>query len=160
MGPGLRISRVASQTVASSHVHIVHNGGYLDLGEGRRAGGNVDGDSDKTALGTNAQRQSWQRLLHHPSSVPDTSCRRHVVVAVLRVLQRLAPIEISCQEHGPSSQNGTYRSRRHESNQKIEGILDSSLIISSLIRVEGTSFWIPQHSYGVCLCEAKGFPAI
>ena len=78
----------------------------------------------------------------------------------LRVLQRLAPIEISCQEYGPSSQNRAYRSRRHESNQKIEAILDSSLIISSLIRVEGTSFWIPQHSYGVCWCESKGFPAI
>ena len=29
------------------------------------------------------QRQSWQRTLHHPSAIPDASCRKHLVVAVV-----------------------------------------------------------------------------
>ena len=75
----------------------------------------------------------------------------------LRVQLRLAPIEISCQEYGPSSP--IYRSRRYESNQNIQVTFYSSLIVLSFNDSGGSIFLdsLTTATYAIAWYKTKGF---
>ena len=57
--------------------------GILDLGEGRKAGGNVEGDGYDTALGKNAKDKVGKgRYILRLQFLTCPSCRRHLLAAV------------------------------------------------------------------------------